>query len=554
MPESITDTATYIREVAQTLRLAGFRILLAFSLMITLVIIATSPENSAIALFFPLWWSAIAVIALQFPHLSQLCARTWAVISIPMAPVLIINNGLMPATLLPLATIFPVMLLRGGWRLMSMAILAGCIFLVPLYDGPIDTGIWLRLCVTNVVISILIYALVSRLEKALVESRNKSYELKLALEKERHASATQSRFLATMSHEIRTPLNGILGLTDVVLARPLDESQRPNLEKIQRSGLLLNRILNDVLDLSKLNAGKLLLETITFDLATLIDDCVTFYQPAADKKGLTLTQQVDERVVHAVSGDPTRIAQVLHNLLSNAIKFTKHGGVSLTVNVEQQMPDAQTLIFCIEDTGSGIDASVHEHIFEAFTQASESVSREYGGTGLGLQIAKSLVSAMNGEIWVASVPGEGSRFHFRITLPKASSPLPETRSDSDDAHYYAHVLVVEDNEINQLVARSLLEEFGVTVDLAANGQKALDKVRAHQYDLVFMDLNMPVMDGKEATRHIRRRYPDLPVIALTAAVLEEEISAAMDAGMNAYITKPVKRHDLNAMLATFLKR
>ena len=235
MSQQYTTAPESFGEVTSALQKAGFKILLVFSLLILAVIVIAQPQNVYVAVFFGLSWCAISIAGTIFSNYKEPLAKLWAILTIPVAPYLVISNGLMPATLVPIATIFPILLLSNGWRISAMVVLACCTFLVPLYEGDYDKGLWLRLCVTNLVVSLLIYALASQLEKALVESKNKTLELNRALASEKQASAAQSRFLATMSHEIRTPLNGILGLTDVVLSHDISESARPNLEKIQRS-------------------------------------------------------------------------------------------------------------------------------------------------------------------------------------------------------------------------------------------------------------------------------------------------------------------------------
>lgn len=552
MPNLYTTESESFGEVTLALQSAGFKILLVFSLLILAVIAVSQPQNIYVASFFGLFWCAIAIIGIIRPLYSEHLAKFWAVLTIPVAPYLVISNGLMPATLVPIAAIFPILLLSKGWRVSAMVVLACCTFLVPFYEGSYDRGLWLRLCVTNLVVSLLIYALASKLEKALFESKKKTLELNRALASEKQASAAQSRFLATMSHEIRTPLNGILGLTDVMLSHEISESARPTLEKIQRSGLTLSRILNDVLDLSKLNAGKLTLEFMPVDLVSICRDCITFYQSLATAKGITLDMVIEPDLHTSVEGDPTRLSQILNNLISNAIKFTQQGGVTLKLQKGPVSPTHYTIKFSVVDTGEGIAKSEHSKIFEPFTQASNSVNRIHGGTGLGLQIVKSLVEAMGGHIHLTSELGKGSEFQFELPFIAVQAPTPEAVTTDAGHRFKGRVLVAEDNEINQMVAKSLLEDVGVQVTLAGNGKEALVLATAQQFDLILMDLHMPEMNGADAAEALRTAGCRIPIVAFTAAVVNEEINHALACGMDGYLTKPVNKNELYACLSKYL--
>ena len=552
MSKQYTTTPESFGEVTASVRSAGFKILLGFSLLIVAVIAIKQPDNVYVASFFGLSWCSISVAGLTFPKYQELLAKLWAILTIPVAPYLVISNGLMPATLAPIATIFPILLLSNSWRVVAMVVLASCTFLVPFYDKPYDEGLWLRLCLTNVVVSLIIYVLASQLEKALLESKKKSLELNRALESEKQASAAQSRFLATMSHEIRTPLNGILGLTDVVLSNEITEKVRPNLEKIQRSGLSLNRILNDVLDLSKLNAGKLALESIPFDLKRAAKDCVAFYAQLAENKAISLRISVDKKLNTCVVGDATRLSQILNNLVSNAIKFTHQGSVTLCLAKGEASKTHQFVRFSVKDTGEGINASEQERVFDAFTQANSSINRVHGGTGLGLQIVKSLVEAMGGTVYLLSAQGEGSEFYFELPFEIVESPVDALEQVNAPSFSNLRVLVAEDNDINQVVAKSLLEDLGLKVVLANNGKQAVELAHNQDFDLILMDLHMPEMNGSEAAFALRQANINVPIIAFTAAVVVEEIDKALASGMDGYLTKPVNRSELYATLTKYL--
>jgi len=337
-----------------------------------------------------------------------------------------------------------------------------------------------------------------------------------------------------------------------VLSHDISESARPNLEKIQRSGLSLNRILNDILDLSKLNAGKLALEIIPFDLKSTAKDCVAFYAQLAQNKGISLRIEVDKTLNTCVVGDATRLSQVLNNLVSNAIKFTHQGSVTLGLSKGEASKTHQFVRFSVKDTGDGIDASEQERVFDAFTQANSSINRMHGGTGLGLQIVKSLVEAMGGTVYLKSAVGQGSEFYFELPFEIADSVIGAKEQESTPSFPNLTVLVAEDNDINQVVAKSLLEDTGLKVALANNGNEAVEIALKQHFDLILMDLHMPEMNGSEAALALRKANITIPIIAFTAAVVAEEIDKALASGMNGYLTKPVNKTELHAVLTKYL--
>jgi two-component system sensor histidine kinase/response regulator len=378
--------------------------------------------------------------------------------------------------------------------------------------------------------------------------------------KEAEASArVKSDFLATMSHEMRTPLNGIIGMTSVLLSRQLGELERDYVETIRQAGEALRGIVDDVLDLSKIEAGKLRLERTDFELPRSISDAVQIVQSMVAQKPLRVSVRHDARLPKWVRSDVSRIRQILLNLLSNAIKFTAEGEIEIRTHVQFIDEADCELLISVKDEGIGISEEQQRKLFQPFSQAEDSTARKYGGTGLGLAICKHLAELMGGQIGVTSRYGEGSLFWFTVRVALAPEPAVSEPEQPDIQAAVkpknARILLAEDNKINQKVAMLMLRNLGYSVDIAQNGADALNAIDGREYDLILMDCMMPEMDGMEATRRLRSmggHSSAVPVIAMTASALEDDRVACLSAGMNDFISKPVYEADLGAKLAFWL--
>jgi PAS domain S-box-containing protein len=387
--------------------------------------------------------------------------------------------------------------------------------------------------------------------------KQREKELVQMKEKAEQAAKAKSQFLSVMSHELRTPLNAVIGITYLLLQSQPREDQQEDLRTLQFSGESLLHIINDILDFTKLDSGKIELSSIDFDLRELTQSLYQSFSYKAKEKGIVFDVEFDQRIPFYVKGDSFRLSQVLNNLISNAIKFTQVGSVRLKVEMTEDMGALFVARFSVIDTGIGIPADKQEKIFEQFTQADSDTTRLFGGTGLGLSISVKLVELMGSEILVESTPGVGSDFRFSVILQRGevtqvTAAAPKMVPKTNERFKNKRILLAEDNLFNANIARRFIAGWGGEIDLVVDGRQALEFVSRKKYDLILMDVQMPVLDGFACTRKIRKHFKDIPIIAVTASPKNEIINEIMACGMNDFISKPFKPNELRNKILEYL--
>lgn len=469
------------------------------------------------------------------------------------------------SALLPLLTLGPLVTGYISGRIASILFwVSGSIFLAFLYwvsiTHPPMMANGTYLIETNRLTNAFYFLSISAALSSMLTEQTFSAMMKMRENAERahKAEAAKTEFLAKMSHELRTPLNGVIGLTDALLMRDLPEKETELATTIRQSGQSLLMILNDLLDLSKIEAGKMTMQPVPTDLYETIDMAVSGWEEAAKTRGLAFDVDISESLHRGAMIDGLRLRQIMHNLISNAIKFTDQGRISVVAGSQTDVTGAEFLMVRIEDTGCGVDETARERIFESFEQDERTGDRRFGGTGLGLPICRMLSELMGGDVWLEETGETGSTFCVR--LPIVPAEMPED-GDADSVSVESvpdlRVLVAEDHKVNRLVLAEFLGILGMTFDFAEDGQECLDHLRARPYDVILMDKNMPRLDGVEATKLIRESgepWSDIHIVALTADAMVGEKERLLEAGMDSFLSKPIEIASLADALMRVQKR